>query len=188
METEKIEQIDYTYLMFDGLYYKIGKSKNPKERLKSMLTGNPNCKLLCFGTGYSEDKMHNIFKKYRTGGEWFKLRFKEAELAKRMILGINIQGDLLRIAQIKKEGVIIKQENDYKIPLGKYKGISLKNMISDEHIRYLIWMQTWPNIERDNPKMFIMVNNHLQKHSDKFEHYSKFKGKNSQYKNNNVLK
>jgi len=177
MEIDEIKQVDYTYLMFDGLYYKIGKSKNPQKRLKEMNTGNPNCKLLCFGIGYSEDKMHQIFRNFRTGGEWFKLRFKEAELAKRMILDIPIQGDLLRIAQIKKDGVVVKQENDYKIPLGKYKGTPIKDMISDEHIRYLIWVQTWPKIEKSNPKMFIMINNHLQKHSHKFEHCSKFKSK-----------
>lgn len=177
MENETLQQIDYTYLMFDGLYYKIGKSKNPKERLKSMQTGNPNCKLLCFGTGYSEDKMHHIFRKFRTNREWFKLRFKEAELAKRMILNTPIQGDLLRISQIKGDGDKIKEEASYKMPFGKYKGTHLEEMVSDEHIKYLIWVQTWPKIERNNPKMFIMINNHLQKHSHKFEHYSKFNGK-----------
>lgn len=171
------ENIEYTYLMFDGLYYKIGKSKNPQSRLNSMQTANPNCVLLCFGTGFAEDSMHRIFRKYRVKREWFKLEFKEAELAKRMILDKPIQGDLLRIAQIRQEGDKAKEENGYKMPFGKYRGTALKDMNSDEHLRYLIWIQTWPRLERDNPKIFIMLNNHLQKYSHKLAHYSKFKSK-----------
>lgn len=184
MEIDEIKQVDYTYLMFDGLYYKIGKSINPQKRLKGMQTGNPNCKLLCYGLGFSEDKMHHIFRKFHIKGEWFKLRFKEAELAKRMILDNPIQGDLLRISQLK--AIYTEQRNEkrqddidkqYKLPFGKYKGMTLRDMDSDEEIKYLIWMQTLPNLEQSTPKFFILLNNHLQKHSHKFVHYSKFKSK-----------
>lgn len=41
----------FTYLMFDGINYKIGQTSNVQNRLKSLQTANINIRLICFGTG-----------------------------------------------------------------------------------------------------------------------------------------
>ena len=36
----------YTYVIFDGELYKIGKSKKPESRCKQLKTANPKCELI----------------------------------------------------------------------------------------------------------------------------------------------
>lgn len=181
------ESIEYTYLMFDGLYYKIGKSLNPKKRLKEMATANPNCRLLCYGDCFSESAMHRIFATFRHKGEWFNLRHKEAELAKRMILNQMVKGDLLRVAQLKEQSNAIKrkkqkdyQEKSYAMPFGKYKDCVISKMTSFEELKYLIWVQSWRNIESKYPKLAQSVNNHLESCAGMYKELLTFNGKPSQ--------
>ena len=184
---DKIEEVEYTYLMFDGLYYKIGKSINPKGRLKEMLTANPNCRLLCYGVGFSESKMHNIFAIFRHKREWFKLRHKDAELAKRMILNQMIAGDLLRIAQLKDQSNAIKakKRKDYIdkkfiLPFGKYKGRVISEMTTFEELKYLVWVQSWREIESKYPMLARSINTHLENCAGLFSELLTFNGKPSQ--------
>ena len=58
----------------NGLF-KIGKSKNPKARLKTLQTGSPVCltiKKVVQGGLYLENVLHIYFKHLREHGEWFK--------------------------------------------------------------------------------------------------------------------
>lgn len=181
------DSTEYTYLMFDGLYYKIGKSLNPKKRLKEMATANPNCRLLCYGDCFSESSMHKIFATFRHKGEWFSLRHKEAELAKRMILNQMVAGDLLRVAQLKEQSIAIKTKKrkdkevqSFTMPFGKYKGSVVSKMTSFDELKYLIWVQSWRNIESKYPKLAQSVNNHLESCAGMYKELLAFNGKPSQ--------
>ena len=64
--------------------YKIGISKNPKERLEQLQTANgEKLEIICtFATRYKyllEKTLHSHFKSKQTLGEWFGLTDKEVE-------------------------------------------------------------------------------------------------------------
>ena len=62
----------YSYLMEDKTnnIYKIGRSKDPVNRLKNIKTANPYVKLI--GVSFIEEKyLHQLYFKYRIVGEWF---------------------------------------------------------------------------------------------------------------------
>lgn len=64
-----------TYLMKDtntGLY-KIGRSKNPKHREKTLQSEKPTIKLIKIWEEDIENELHNLYHKFRVRGEWFKL-------------------------------------------------------------------------------------------------------------------
>lgn len=54
---------------------KIGRSKDPVERLTTLQTGSP-CKLILLarfeGKGFLEKSLHRDLAEYRLSGEWFK--------------------------------------------------------------------------------------------------------------------
>ncbi|WP_426791770.1 GIY-YIG nuclease family protein [Sphingobacterium sp. WOUb80] len=76
-ETDK----KYVYLIFNknNGYFKIGRSKNPLKREKTLQAEEPQIALLKIweGDGSFERFLHNKFDQYRLRGEWFKLGFKE---------------------------------------------------------------------------------------------------------------
>ena len=73
--------MSYIYLLrsqFDDVdVYKIGYSKNPKQRLKELKTGNPNIEIVAtFKTKHNrkiETALHNQHKYKNVNGEWFYL-------------------------------------------------------------------------------------------------------------------
>ena len=65
--------MQYTYLMFDGSYYKIGKSEDPKARLKAIKNTNPKASLIAFSDKVQEKELHLKYHKQRESGEWFSL-------------------------------------------------------------------------------------------------------------------
>lgn len=69
---DKKEGRSYTYLMRDGHVCKIGKSKNPEQRLHSIKTSRPKIRLVGYSTKHSEKHIQKRYKKYNIGGEWFK--------------------------------------------------------------------------------------------------------------------
>jgi len=153
----------FTYLISDGFYYKIGKSINPEKRLNSIKTGNPNCTLLFYGKGRTEKQLHDIFKVFRIKREWFKLRFKDVELIKRLLNGNEAPDDLLRCANLRASGKLEKEYTEYVFTFGKYRDKKISDMINRKQIDYLKWVQTWPKIEKTNPKLIRAVNKHLNK-------------------------
>ncbi len=74
---KKNEEEIKTYLMFDGKYYKIGKSVSPMDRVRDLKVANPVIRLLAFGKGISEASLHKFYKDKRFKGEWFNLSEKE---------------------------------------------------------------------------------------------------------------
>jgi len=70
-----------TYLLFNshsGLY-KIGKSINPAQRLKSIQNMTPGTELLMFCNSDIESELHEKYKERRHSGEWFELSENELE-------------------------------------------------------------------------------------------------------------
>ena len=70
----------YVYLISDlnNYTYKIGISKNPENRIKSLQTGNDNKlkivhKILCENFNDVELALHNKYQFLRVNGEWFEL-------------------------------------------------------------------------------------------------------------------
>lgn len=81
----------YTYLMYDGRAYKIGKSSNINLRLKHIKGNNPWIELICFGNRNIEKQLHLMFtSKLITGTvEWFNLTTNEVEIIKSLINGLS---------------------------------------------------------------------------------------------------
>lgn len=72
-------QYMYIYLINCSYFYKIGFSKNPQNRLKTIKTHNP-LKVTLFATLKTdkyielEKELHDLFSSKRTNGEWFELK------------------------------------------------------------------------------------------------------------------
>lgn len=64
----------YTYVMSDnsGLY-KIGRSSDPKDRLKQLSIGNPSLFLCFYIEGNHEKELHDKFSNKHVKGEWYHL-------------------------------------------------------------------------------------------------------------------
>lgn len=141
----------YTYLIFDGKFYKIGQSLHPDKRLSELKTANPKCRLICFGYGRTEKQLHDIFAKNRISREWFDLRRSDVEMCIRLIDGKESSSDLNTCANKRAKSLLNKDAKDYRLTFGKYKGQKLGE-IKDGN--YLKWMLTIPNLKRDNPKLY----------------------------------
>lgn len=63
--------------MYDGRFYKIGKSKHPEKRLKEFKTANPSIDLVSYYEGDIEILCHQKFWKNRIKNEWFNFNNEE---------------------------------------------------------------------------------------------------------------
>jgi len=68
-----------TYIMFDLStgYYKIGRSKNPEYREKTLQAEKPVIEMLYVSDAFCETELHRKYKDKRVRGEWFDLSGKE---------------------------------------------------------------------------------------------------------------
>lgn len=87
MDMENVET--YVYIAGEknnskNSFVKIGFTKNPRQRIKSLKTAKPNIELLAYekGTYVTEQKLHNKFKEYRYKGEWFNLPISQYHIKK----------------------------------------------------------------------------------------------------------
>ena len=64
---------EYCYLMYDGKYYKIGKSIHPQKRLKQFKTANPNIEIVAISKLVAEKDLHSLYKNKNITLEWFDL-------------------------------------------------------------------------------------------------------------------
>jgi len=85
------ETIDRTfvYVAHDGQsgFYKIGKSKNPKMREKTLRAEVPLIVFLIIqpeATGFNERILHKQFAEKRLRGEWFRLAEEDIEIIREM--------------------------------------------------------------------------------------------------------
>ena len=76
---------NYIYIVKCDEYYKIGYSFNVVNRLNSLQGGNPYPLELILvrklpEAKYFESVLHNVFKKFRIRGEWFKISPQNIEI------------------------------------------------------------------------------------------------------------
>jgi len=131
-----------TYLIQNksGLF-KIGKSNNPERRLKELKTGNPDLKIIAFGTGIAEKELHTIFKSKKYKGEFYKLKKYEVEKIIRML---------------KNEyKPYMEKHYDHVINFGKWKGTDIIKMKSIEQLRYVKWFVKNGNKKQKCYKAFL---------------------------------
>ena len=80
------DQKTYVYLMQDTTnnYYKIGHSKNPQYREKTLQSEKPTIELLLSYAGSCEDEteLHERFKEKRIRGEWFDINEEDIQAIK----------------------------------------------------------------------------------------------------------
>lgn len=86
----------YVYLMKDTANgrYKIGMSKKPEYRERTLQSEKPEITLICSKMYSSRDEarkiekeLHQRFKNNRIRGEWFNLSYSDVEYAKRYLGG-----------------------------------------------------------------------------------------------------
>lgn len=181
----------YTYLMFDGLYYKIGKSKNPEKRLKQIQTSNPLSLLLEYSDKVDEKNLHKLYSNYRIKNEWFNLNDKQVEEIKYFFkkgyketivdtskvesidfgnfkLKTTLKGtyklstyDRQRIIEGQQKN--IKKNIEYVINFGKYKGTKITDMVSEEQIKYMEWYINNVGKKGKNDRRFKAINYQYRK-------------------------
>jgi len=148
----------YTYLMYDGSLYKIGKSLNPEKRLKELKTANPRCELLYYSKHIPEKYLHDLFIHKNFAREWFQLDDEEALLLRNLLSVKNKESAqmLMRMAikRIKKNKpnraeMKEKYYGNVKLGFGKYKGKSIKSMSDPEELRYLRWLKSEMDGKKD---------------------------------------
>lgn len=136
----------YTYLMTDGRKYKIGLSIDPKKRLDSMKTANPDIRLICYSKNIPEKFLHDYFFGQRYKGEWFDLSKFDISIIKELFFTTREQSKLLmRICTPKtyknnKDKAIAHYRNNFKLSFGKYKNIKFGEMLLEEHKNYFKWI------------------------------------------------
>ena len=120
----------YTYLMKSSYGYKIGKSKNPENRLKIFLTGTPDMRIIAYGKGNRESILHDKYRSKRLKGEYFKLNRKDVE---------NIIRLLKNEFSPQPDSKTYQRKLNYVIPFGKFKGYQIKDMTTKEELQYMKW-------------------------------------------------
>jgi len=88
-----MHDIGFLYVIGDGNRVKIGKSKNPEKRVKSIIntSGIKNPKIFisneCSSHSKKELECHNRYSKHAIKGEWFLVYFDDAVSAVNKIAG-----------------------------------------------------------------------------------------------------
>ena len=94
----ELNSAGYIYLLADKVNntYKIGRTKNLEQRIRSIKTGNPNqidliAYAICNNTVVSEKRIHNLYSyKRRRGKEWFDLSEQEVTDLKILLAKITV--------------------------------------------------------------------------------------------------
>ncbi len=132
----------FTYMMFDGRYYKLGQSSNVKKRFLSLRIANPEIKIICFGRGITEKNLHDEYETKRIKGEWYDLNVNDVLDVIFKITGKRISKE----AAINESFLDLNKKNrEVILRFGKYNGCDIYKMKSGEELRYLGWLseQDW---------------------------------------------
>jgi hypothetical protein len=88
---DKYPKAFVTYLISDGILYKIGISSDLNKRLSTIKSSNPRAEVIDFLVGDYESYLHSLYEDNRESGEWFN--FSKLE----------IKGVLKLFEKIKKD-------------------------------------------------------------------------------------
>jgi len=139
--------MEYAYLIKANKLYKIGKSKNPEQRVKQLKTANPEVRLIAYGSGTTEKELHRLFNANKIIGEWFKLSTNEVEKVIRLL-------DNTYKMEFKTTKTQQKKLN-YTIKFGKYKGFKISDLTTNEELKYLVWcLDNFSNLNKYTRNMF----------------------------------
>ena len=115
-------EIIYSYLIEDtkNNLYKIGKSNDPINRLKTFKVSNPFVKLI--GVSFINEKyLHSVYFKYRVVGEWFNFTNEIKNEVFKLFKPIDKKNNnyilndyFMNDFAILNEFVILEQEKNYK--------------------------------------------------------------------------
>ena len=153
----------FTYLIKGAnRKYKIGRSKNPEKRLKGLKTANPDCRLICYGTGRTEKQMHDIFAKFKFKREWYILQPFQVEMAIKLIKGTEGQKEIEKSGTYRAKAARTKHQLNYTISFGKYKG---KRVYDIDDIQYLMWLLKQPDFDRTCPVLSKVIKMRLKTYS-----------------------
>jgi len=171
-----VTQNSYTYIMYDGRHFKIGKAKNPHKRLKELQTANPEISLITYTDKVTEKFLHKLFALKKVRLEWFNLD----------------RNDLIKIEGLIKEGITervvcdlhfkkhtsnrIKISEKYIIPFGKYRGTKITDMVNPEQIEYCEWILTEMDKYSKNAKRKSAKYKAFRWWVDNYDTYSKGQG------------
>lgn len=76
-ERLKRKRSGYVYFMKSGSLWKIGRSRDPQRRLKSLTISVPDLQIehqiRCFDSLFVESEIHRFWHRCRVKGEWFKI-------------------------------------------------------------------------------------------------------------------
>jgi hypothetical protein len=103
----KVKQFK-TYILTDGILYKIGKSTNIKRRFETIQGSNPSIKLIFMCDYDFEHQLHERFKAKKVKGEWFDLSISDIE-------AIKFEFDYLKAGSFPNKKNLIKKLHDEKL-------------------------------------------------------------------------
>ena len=87
---KEVKSDTYIYVMYDEntKQYKIGRSKHPEYRERTLQSEKPSIVMQFYYSGVNADEkyLHEKFKNKRTRGEWFKLNFSDLNEIERYFL------------------------------------------------------------------------------------------------------
>ncbi len=126
--------VEFTYLMYDGRLYKIGRSMNVKSRLNSIKTSNPFCKLIHFGVGASESYLHERFSNKRVVREWFDLSKDEVDEC------VDLLQTNIKEIEIEYTKNNMYNYDTYVLDFGKYRGRLLSSLKTSKELKYCLWL------------------------------------------------
>ena len=108
---------EYCYLMYDGKYYKIGKSIHPQKRLKQLKTANPNIEIVDTSKLVDEKDLHNLYKHKNITLEWFDLTNEDVNEIKSLFKDseAHIKINKIEESKIEKENEAIQKIEKRKI-------------------------------------------------------------------------
>ena len=124
-QSDPYKRIMYTYIMTDGVCYKIGQSYDPYSRLKNIKTGNIRIKMVHYGDNISEKSLHKLFQHKHVELEWYDLDENDVSSIKNMLCVYDHNGTVY---------------HKYRFLFGRYKGCRLIDMVSDEQLQYCEWL------------------------------------------------
>jgi hypothetical protein len=150
---------EYCYLMTDGVYYKIGKSINPNQRLKQLKTANPNINLIDYTDKIKEKDLHKLYINSKVDLEWYNLKQNQVNDILYMFENGKTYNFESRLKQVKTIKKTIDLYNETILNFGKYRGVKLSDV---KDYSYLKWLKNQmyndlSNSERKKDKLYKAI-------------------------------
>lgn len=140
---------DWTYLVSDGQKHKIGRSKNPEQRVAALRTANPGCILVAKTQRVTERAMHVLFREKRLDREWFRLSPTDLDRVLALFgTGVDESKQPLLAHHFRRHRKE-KGYSSYTIPFGMHRGTKLTTMVSADQVSYLEWFVNKPHSQTE---------------------------------------